>query len=222
MRSFKDIYNTACLHKGGERMVESRLPVCFSEAELCAKPDSQYLSAMSLRIFRAGLKHSMVDAKWPAFEALFGGFSPMFCAHLSDDFIEQAMSNRDIIRHMGKLKAIRTNAQLVVELSEEHDGFGRFVSQWPVSDIVGLWLYLKKNGAHLGGGSSAAFLRAVGKDTFMLTNDVIAVLKAEAVVDKSPSSKRDLDAVQAAFNAWREESGRPLCEISRIVSMTAM
>ena len=31
---------------------------------------------MSLRIFRAGLKHSLVDAKWPAFEEVFAGFEP--------------------------------------------------------------------------------------------------------------------------------------------------
>jgi len=38
------------------------------------------------------------------------------------------------------------------------------------------------------------------------------------VVDKAPSGKKALAAVQAAFNQWREESGRPLCAISRTLS----
>lgn len=31
---------------------------------------------MALRVFRAGLKHSPVDAKWPAFEEVFFRFDP--------------------------------------------------------------------------------------------------------------------------------------------------
>jgi RecA/RadA recombinase len=45
-------------------------------ARLAATPDDRFLSQMSLRIFRAGLKHSVVDAKWPAFEEVFHDFDP--------------------------------------------------------------------------------------------------------------------------------------------------
>ena len=221
MKSFQDIYDTACLHKGGAQEVEARLPTFYSPQELAARPNSDFLSLMSLRIFRAGLKHSMVDAKWPAFESVFNGFEPAFCANLSDEFIEGCLSKPELIRHYGKLKTIRANAVFVLEKSESHGSFGQYLAGWPIEDIVGLWFELKKYGAHLGGGSAASFLRMAGKDTFMLTNDVVAVLKNEAVVSKAPSSKRDLEAVQQAFNTWRAECGRPLCEISRIVSMAA-
>src|SRR5206468_1354843 len=56
--------------------LEARLPQPRSASELKAVKDDRYLSQMSLRIFRAGLKHSLVDAKWPAFEEVFGGFEP--------------------------------------------------------------------------------------------------------------------------------------------------
>ena len=48
-----------------------------TEDELRAVADDHYLSLMALRIFRAGLKHSVVDAKWPAFEDAFFGFYPV-------------------------------------------------------------------------------------------------------------------------------------------------
>ena len=35
---------------------------------------------------------------------------------------------------------------------------------------------------------------------------------------KSPSSQAALRKVQDAFNAWREESGRALCELSSILA----
>jgi hypothetical protein len=40
----------------------------------------------------------------------------------------------------------------------------------------------------------------------------------EKVIDRSTASKRDREAVQSAFNAWRDQSGRSLTEISRILA----
>jgi hypothetical protein len=64
------------------------------------------------------------------------------------------------------------------------------------------------------------FLREVGKDTFLLTTDVVRALRREKVVTGDPTSKRSLAAVQRAFNAWHEESGRPLCQLSRILAFS--
>ena len=86
--------------------------------------------------------------------------------------------------------------------------------------MVGLWLHLRKAGKRLGGDTGPMFLREVGKDTFMLRPDVVGVLVAEGVVAKKPGGKRDLLAVQQAFDAWRAESGRPLSQISRVVAMS--
>ena len=62
-------------------------------------------------------------------------------------------------------------------------------------------------------------LRHIGVDTFMLSGDVLAVLRANDVIDdKSPTSRKALQAVQGAFNQWREESGRSLTEISQILA----
>ena len=66
--------------------------------------------------------------------------------------------------------------------------------------------------------SCAYFLRAVGKDTFLLTRDVVAYLVGQGIVDKQPSSQRDLKAVQNAFNQWQQQSGRSMAEISRVIS----
>jgi len=63
-------------------------------------------------------------------------------------------------------------------------------------------------------------LRMVGKDTFLLTEDVVAALKAQGVIDKAPTSQKDLKQTQEAFNQWREQSGLALCQISRVLSFT--
>ena len=61
-------------------------------------------------------------------------------------------------------------------------------------------------------------LRFIGKDTFMLSEDVVRLLIRQGVVSMRPTARRDLQAVQAAFNRWHDESGRRLCELSRIAA----
>lgn len=220
MITFSKLRASAELHKGGAKYVSSQLPIVSSNAELEAHSDAYYLSTMSRRIFRAGLKHELVDKKWPAFEKAFHGFNPFDVLMMGDDEVEAQMKNSDIIRHWGKIRSIRTNAAMVKALSDEYDGFGRFLTQWPGDDITGLWLLLKKRGAQLGGLSAQRFLRMVGKDTFVLTDDVVSVLMAQGILTKKPTAQRDIKAAQAAFNQWQRESGLPLSHISRIVSFT--
>ncbi len=221
MITFKEILQTAVLHKGSLAAVEQDLPTPLSAVQLKALPDAYYLSEMTRRIFRAGLKHSLVDNKWPAFEAACFQFNPLACAHMSDEKYDELMSNRDLIRHAGKMRALRRNAAFVLHKVREHGSFGAYLAAWPSDNIVALWRELKKEGAQLGGMSGARFLRMVGKDTFLLTDDVLAVLKAQHVVTKMPGSVKDLTAVQAVFNGWQVQSGLPLSQLSRIASMTA-
>jgi 3-methyladenine DNA glycosylase Tag len=110
------------------------------------------------------------------------------------------------------------NAQFVLDIAREYGSFGRLLADWPSSDIVALWKLLAKRGNQLGGMSAPRFLRMAGKDTFVLSDDVVAALKAQEIVDKSPTSLKDLALVQAAFNTWQEQSGRPLCHISMMLS----
>jgi len=61
----------------------------------------------------------------------------------------------------------------------------------------------------------------MGKDTPVLSRDVVTALIAAGVVDKDPTSKKALGQVQAAFNEWKAESGRSLTEISRVLAFSS-
>ena len=221
MRSYKWIYEHALSRKGSIENLEALLPTPKTYKELATTPDDRLLSDMVRRVFRAGLKHSMVDAKWPAFEEVFFDFNPEKLTLMSDEMLEAKMQEKRIIRHWGKIKSLRTNAYMVYEIKQKQGSFGRFIADWPAEDIIGLWQFLAKNGAHLGGNSASAFLRMTGKDTFLLTNDNVAALKAQEIIDKKPTSKKALSDVQDAFNQWHSESGRPYCQISRLLSFCA-
>ena len=123
----------------GAAALEARLPQPRSPAELKAVSDDRYLSQMSLRIFRAGLKHSLVDAKWPAFEELFHGFEPRRVRAMSDDALQALLADTRLIRHWGKLKSVRDNAAAMIAVADEHGSFGAWLADWPTSEIVDLW-----------------------------------------------------------------------------------
>ncbi|WP_313281348.1 DNA-3-methyladenine glycosylase I [Stutzerimonas balearica] len=210
-----------CLNRfGSAAALEARLPQPRTAEELRALPDDRYLSLIALRIFRAGLKHSLVDAKWPAFEKAFFGFEPDKVVLMGGEHIERLMQNAELIRHLGKLKSVPRNAQFVLDVAREKGSFGNLIADWPGTNIVGLWRYLARQGSQLGGLSAPRLLRMVGKDTFVPSNDVVAALKAQEIIDKAPTSQRDLATVQAAFNRWQEQSGRSLCQLSAMLAFT--
>ena len=101
----------------------------------------------------------------------------------------------------------------------ENRSFGEFVAAWPADDIIGLWLYLKKHGNRLGGNTGPYALRTLGVDSFLMTADVEAFLRNHAIIDSGTHSLRALKAAQAYFNDLRQESGRTLSELSRLVSL---
>ena len=220
MRDFQWMLGYGVNRFGSLPALEARLPQPASSAQLIAVSDDRYLSLIALRVFRAGLRHSVVDAKWPNFEEVFWQFNPDKVVLMSAEHIERLMQDTRIIRHLGKLKSVPRNAQMLLDIRQEFGSFGAFLAQWPEDDIVGLWRYLAKHGHQLGGLSAPRFLRMAGKDTFVLSDDVVAALVAQNIVIKRPTSQRDLAVVQEAFNTWQTQSGRPLCQLSMLLALT--
>lgn len=220
MASFGPILKRATERTGGPKKLEAQLPVPKGADELAAYPDDRYLSDMCRRVFRAGLKHSLVDSKWPAFEEAFHGFHPGRITLMSDEDMEACMGNRALIRHWAKLSSVRDNAAAMQAVIRDHGGFGRWLADWPGDDAIGLWDRLARDFKQLGGNSGPYFLRMVGKDTFIFTGDVVEGLIAAGVIDRKPTAKGDRKKAQAAFNAWSKETGRPLCQLSRILSLS--
>jgi 3-methyladenine DNA glycosylase Tag len=216
--SFNTILDAARARHGAAAL-DARLPQPKSASELAAIPDDRYLSQMSLRIFRAGLKHSVVDAKWPAFEEVFEGFDLRRIRAMSDEGLEKLLGDTRLIRHWGKLKAVRDNAVAMLAIGEEFGGFGAWLGTWPGNNIIGLWETLADRFSQMGGNSGPMFLRMVGKDTFVLSPSVTAGLK-RWVEMPTPKNRNDRTAVQACFNAWAAETGRPLSQLSLILAMS--
>lgn len=218
MTPWGEIEGSALDKLGGARALAEQLPEVLTLEQLQARPDSWYLSAMTRRIFQAGMQHRVINARWPAFERFFWAFDPEKLMLLREEQLEKAMLDPSLIRHWGKLRTIPANAAAMVDLSRQHVSFGRWLAGWPDEQLVELWRDLSKRFARLGGMSAQRFLRLAGRDTFLLTDDVVQALKRYGVVDDRPSRKADLARVNRQFVLWSAESGRPMAHVSRILS----
>lgn len=220
MRSFDDIFQISAARKGGAAALEALIEKPLPAERLAEIGDDRWLSAMAKCLFQAGFNWKVIEAKWAGFEAAFDGFDPKRVAHYSDEDVDRLLSDKRIVRNGAKISAVIDNAVFLTELAREHGSAARFFADWPSDNYLGLLEILTKRGSRLGGATGQRMLRMMGKDSFILSISVTARLIAEGVVDKEPSSKRDMAAVQAAFDAWREQSGRSLTEISRVLAMS--
>jgi 3-methyladenine DNA glycosylase Tag len=220
MKSFSTLYKQASAHKGGAEALEALIKTPKTASALARIPDDRWLSGMAKAVFRAGINWKVVENKWPGIEAAFDGFVPRAVAFLSDDDLDTFMKDSRVIRHWRKLQAIRTNAQYLVELATEHGTAAKYLAHYPSSDYVGLLGNIKTRGAFLGGTTGQYFLREMGKDSFILSRDVVVALGREKIFTGTPTSKSSLAAIQAAFNEWVADGGRSLTRVSRVLAFT--
>lgn len=218
--SFSRIYDQASARKGGEVALRAMLPRVAEPGELASLGDDRYLSEITRCIFKAGFVWRVIERKWPDFEAAFQGFVPLYWQQVPPEVLEALAQDERIVRNMQKIRTVPENARLIVDTSREHGSFGQFLASWPSADQVGLLLWLKRNGARLGGNSAQYFLRRVGWDGFILSPDVVAGLRREELLDATPGSKKALVQAQQAFTRWHEETGLPYSHLSRILSYT--
>ncbi|MEZ5488702.1 MAG: DNA-3-methyladenine glycosylase I [Gammaproteobacteria bacterium] len=219
MKKFEQIKRRAEKRKGGPAGLKKLLPEVASNRKLKATGDDRYLSMMTRVINQAGFSWKVIDRKWPEFEEAFLGFDTFKLSLLAPEQWEAYASDRRVVRNWQKIQALQENLFFVRETAREYGSFGRFIADWPASDQVGLLAYLKRHGSRLGGNSGQYFLRFMGKDSFILGRDVVAALQGAGVeIAEQPSSKRDRQRVQEAFNRWHDETGLPYSHLSCIAA----
>ena len=220
MKKFERLHELAASRKGGAEALEELIPKPKSAAALARVPDDRWLSGMAKAVFRAGFNWKVVENKWPEIEEAFDGFDPRGVAFMSDDDLDVLVRDPRIIRHWKKLKAIRANAQYVVDLAAEHGSAAKYFAHYPSSEYIGLLDDIKKRASFLGGTTGQYFLRELKKDSFILSRDVVAALQREKVFDGTPTSKASLRAIQGAFNEWVADGGESLTRVSRVLAFT--
>jgi 3-methyladenine DNA glycosylase Tag len=219
LRKFSEIVKLAEKHHG-KAGLQKKLAEHYGEPGSLKQSDDRFLAGMAKAVFSAGFSWEVIEKKWPGFEETFDHFDPHNVAFYADREVARLLKDTRIVRNGAKIQATINNARFVVDTAKEHGSFGSFLKHWPATDQVGLMEHFKKNASHLGPSATMYFLRFNGWDAFILSQDVVKALIREKVVSKTPTSKADMKAVQAAFDTWTEQSGLPQKDVSRILSFS--
>ena len=219
MKKFKAIQARAEKRKGGAAALKKWLPTVKSDKQLAKLGDDRVLAMMTKTINQAGFSWRVIENKWPQFEEAYLGFNIRKLSLLSPEQWENYVKDTRVVRNWQKIKAVQDNLIFIMDVEREHGSFAAFLAQWPSDDLVGLLQLLKKRGSRLGGNTGQRFLRYVGKDGFILSNDVIAGLQNAGIdIADNPTSKKDLQKIQDAFNQWRQETRLRYADLSKILS----
>jgi 3-methyladenine DNA glycosylase Tag len=220
MRAFDEIFQIAADRKGGAAALETLLKTPKSLDELAARPASDWLQEMARAVFQAGFSWKVIEAKWPGFQKAFEGFDVDRVAFYHDEDLDRLLADTGIVHNGRKIQSVIDNARMLQQFQHETGDVSGYLARWPVTEQADLVATLGKRGAHLGGNTAMRVLRVMGRDAYVTSGDVVKRLIAEGVVDKAPSSKSAMKAVQEAFNTWHAESGRPMTQISQVLAMS--
>jgi len=200
MRDFDELYAIAADRKGGADALEALLSKPLSPNVLAATSDDQWLSAIAKYLFQTNFNWKIIKAKWHGTEEAFDNFDPLRVASYHDDDIDRLLADKRIVRNGAKVMAVVDNARFIRSLASDHRNAKAFFTNWPNDTFINLLTILSKQNTRLGGVTGQRILRILKHNSFILSTDVTSRLVAENIVDKQPSSKRDLTVTQQAFN----------------------
>ena len=218
LESFNSLYQRAAKRKGGTKALQHLLGYENHRQAITSLGDDRILSAFSKKVFQSGFVWRVVENKWENFEDSFFSFNIAKVLMMPEEMMERKAADPKIIRNYNKVKTIKANAQMIFEEQQNGHSFSEFLANWPSDNLIGLWDYLKKNGQRLGGNTGPYALRALGKDTFLLTRDIEAYFRAHHIIDGGIQSKKSLLAIQTSFNQWQQECDLSLSQLSRLIA----
>jgi 3-methyladenine DNA glycosylase Tag len=219
MTPFKHIKQRACERQGGWEIIDSKLIRANSLQIIKQASDDRWLSAMTKCVFQAGFNWTLIENKWPRFEAVFDHFNLNRMSDLSDHDINELLKEEGIVRNYLKIKSVRDNALFLQNIVKEYQEVGHFFATWKIADYVENLIELQKYSSRLGGKTGQHFLRQMSVDTLVFSPGVIKSLTQEGVVNGTlPKSKKSWMALQQALDYWHQDSGYSLNEISQILA----
>ena len=88
---------------------------------------ADYLEILTKTAFEPGLNWSVIERKWPGFQAAFHQFDPATVANLSPDEIDALATDERIVRSRKKIEATVHNAQAMIAAEQEYGSFKKYL-----------------------------------------------------------------------------------------------
>jgi 3-methyladenine DNA glycosylase Tag len=122
---------------------------------------ADYLEVLSKIAFEAGLSWRVVESKWNDIRRAFHGFDPERVARMTPKAVEKLLADDRVIRSRSKIEATIANAESLLVLDDEYNGFKRYLRSH--DDFEATVKDLRKRFKFLGDHGAYRFLWIVGE-----------------------------------------------------------
>lgn len=131
----------ACSWPGENSMMRE-----YHDEEWCIPShDDRYLFEMiTLEGAQSGLSWNIVLSKREEYQKAFHSFNLVYCSKLKDEEIERIIEEFKVVKHLAKLKSVRSNAQAIMEIQSEFGSFSDFL--WTYVDFKPMINYWESEG----------------------------------------------------------------------------
>jgi 3-methyladenine DNA glycosylase Tag len=100
-------------------------------AKIDPKTPGDYLEVMTKAVFQSGMSWRVIEAKWDGFREAFEGFDAEKVAGFGPDDVDRLAQDTRIVRNRRKIQATVDNADEILALDREHDGFRNYLRSHP-------------------------------------------------------------------------------------------
>ncbi len=122
---------------------------------------ADYLDVLTRAVFQSGISWRVIEAKWPGTRQALEDFDPERLADLTPDDVDRLVQDQRLIRNRRKIEATIANAQTMLDLDREYQGFKSYLSSFKDFDAVSADLI--KRFKFLGASGAYYFLYVVGE-----------------------------------------------------------
>ncbi len=92
---------------------------------------ADYLEVITRAVFQAGLSWAAIAKHWDAYREGFSAFDPHTVAAYTEGDMNRLMQTDGVLHSTRKIRATIQNAQTLVELDREYEGFAKYLRLFP-------------------------------------------------------------------------------------------
>ena len=138
------------------------MPEMQEPERIAPKGPGDYLEIMSKVVFQSGMSYKIVESKWPGTREAFHEFDAAKVAGMTPSEIDGLTEDTRVIRNRRKLEAVVSNAETLLQLEAEFDGFQKYLRSH--GDFPSLVKDLRKRFKFLGERGCYYYLYVVGEE----------------------------------------------------------
>lgn len=92
-----------------------------------AQTSRDFFEVITRAVFQSGFSWPVIAAKWEGFRQAFAGFEPEAVAAFTPDDVDRLCADPGIVRNRRKIEATVHNAEVLLELAEQHGDFRSYL-----------------------------------------------------------------------------------------------